>query len=279
MNISLSLILLGLAVISATTIHVDNNLPTDQYSPSAALDYLLLSELFPHVTVNSVVYANSTDTQGYIGTFEETVFVAFRGSMDISSWLTNLKFAQVAYPGVPGALVHSGFYEAWTSVQIQVEAGLADALIKCPQCKSMVVTGHSLGASIATFAMASLSQSFQHISKVSYTFGSPRLGNQAWVSHFNSLQPNNFRVVNHDDIVPHVPSEDIMFLYSYRHVPTEFWYPVNTTTYVECNSSGEDPECSDSVDPLRYKQEPYFNHWAYHVFCRKELFILRINYK
>eukprot|EP01133_Synstelium_polycarpum_P008402 gene8402-9883_t len=194
------------------------------------------------------------------------VFVAFRGSMDISSWITNLNFFQTVYPGVPGAYVHEGFYEAWTSVQSQVEAGMKDALTKCPSCKSIVVTGHSLGAAIATFAMASIAELFPLLPKKSYTFGSPRCGNAAFVNYYNSLQPNNFRVVNQDDIVPHVPAED-MVLYSFDHVPTEFWYPSNTTTYVECNSSGEDPACSDSVSAIRYSIYDHLHYFDQPCCC------------
>lgn len=41
-----------------------------------------------------------------------TYYVIFRGTEGVIEWLADVKMAQVALPGVPGAAVHSGFYNA-----------------------------------------------------------------------------------------------------------------------------------------------------------------------
>jgi predicted lipase len=49
-----------------------------------------------------------------------------------------------------------------------------------------------------------------------YTFGQPRVGNDAFATVFKSLV-NEYRVVHYADIVPHLPPEVLGF----HHVPTE----------------------------------------------------------
>ena len=44
---------------------------------------------------------------------EDYIVIAFRGSVDMDNWITNLNFAVVDYPNAPGARVHLGFYKAY----------------------------------------------------------------------------------------------------------------------------------------------------------------------
>jgi len=56
--------------------------------------------------------------------------------------------------------------------------------------------------------------------------------------------PNNFRVVNKRDIVPHVPPQFLTFL----HPTREIWY--NNNKFNLCSSTNsEDKSCSDSIIP------------------------------
>jgi hypothetical protein len=50
------------------------------------------------------------------------VVIAFRGTngADLENWITNLDGVTSPYPGVTGARVHSGFYEAYNDVQAKV---------------------------------------------------------------------------------------------------------------------------------------------------------------
>jgi predicted lipase len=49
-----------------------------------------------------------------------------------------------------------------------------------------------------------------------YTFGQPRVGNDAYETTYSQLV-NEYRVVHYADIVPHLPPE----LLGFHHVPTE----------------------------------------------------------
>ncbi|GAM26207.1 hypothetical protein SAMD00019534_093820, partial [Acytostelium subglobosum LB1] len=255
-----------------------NNPPNIPYDQSTAEDYLLLSynaycpesvitswncqrcqDDFSIVSNPIVIYNNSTDTLCYVATYGETVFVAFRGSTDISSWITNMKFFQTSYPKVAGGEVHLGFYEAYMSVQADVQNALSYHLKNCPSCTNIVVTGHSLGGALATLCMADVVEWFSALPTMSYTFGSPRVGNIIFEEYYNSIQPNTWRVVNQKDIVPHVPPQIPI---QYHHVSNEIWYPKNATgPYVVCNDSGEDPKCSDAVSPLFYNVYDHLHYF------------------
>ena len=61
-----------------------------------------------------------------------------------------------------------------------------------------------------------------HIKEV-YTFGQPRVGNEAWVKAFEARMAGKsyFRVVSYMDPVPHLPPSLLM---GYRHAGPEVWY-------------------------------------------------------
>lgn len=75
-----------------------------------------------------------------------------------------------------------------------------------------------------------------------YTYGQPRVGNQAFATFYESRIPNTFRVVNYADMVPHVPPS----AFSFKHGGHEMWYnPRGMKTYKTCVS--EDPNCANSI--------------------------------
>ncbi|GLC58164.1 hypothetical protein PLESTB_001325800 [Pleodorina starrii] len=73
----------------------------------------------------------------------------------------------------------------------------------------VIFTGHSLGGAMATLAAYDLAarktDGFFSGDVQLYTFGSPRVGNQAFMEAFNNMVPNAWRFTNTDDIVPRVP--------------------------------------------------------------------------
>ncbi len=82
---------------------------------------------------------------------DNQIIVAFRGSVNIQNWVTNIDFIQTNYKNVPGALVHEGFYAAYAAVSSQVIAAVRKLHASHPTA-SLLFTGHSLGGALATFA-------------------------------------------------------------------------------------------------------------------------------
>lgn len=114
----------------------------------------------------------------------QQVFADFRTNIDIrlSDWER-------------GGRVHRGFKAAldvvWEEMLPEIEHFQDQGL-------TIWITGHSLGAALATLAADRL-QDVQGL----YTFGSPRVGDQAFKAHFGLRA---YRVVNGDDIVTSVPT-------------------------------------------------------------------------
>ncbi|KAN0034003.1 hypothetical protein ACTFIV_000483 [Dictyostelium citrinum] len=254
-------------------LNVKNSLPSFPYDQAAAEIFVQFAyaaycdgpdiqnwncttcKFLPGFNIVSAIFNVTTNTQAYVGYTNNQVVVSFRGSMDVDSWITNFKFLETIYPPYPQAKVHDGFYRGWASVSSQVRASIDIALAKCgSNCQQIWVVGHSLGAALATLCVAEV-QGWYTLPTYSYTYGSPRVGDSVFVEYFNQIHKNNYRVVNQHDLVPHVPMEGLL---DYHHVPTEVYYPTNTT-YIICNDSGEDPICSDSVIGLSiYDHLHYF---------------------
>jgi Lipase (class 3) len=83
----------------------------------------------------------------------------------------------------------------------------------------IVVAGHSLGAALATYYAAENALVHKIQNPGLWTFASPKVGDQGFVDAFNRLGLTSWRIVNKQDIVPHLPPG--LF---YKHVDTEELY-------------------------------------------------------
>jgi len=198
----------------------------------------------------STVDDSATNTFGFVGynAAHNEIVVSFRGTepTSLTNWISDLSFAKtdLEFSGVSGAHVHQGFYDAYNAVSQDVLNAVQALQSQYPSA-SVYFTGHSLGGAIATLATldAAVSWGVSSDQLGHFTFGSPRVGDSTFASAFTEYvgANNHYRVVNDDDLVPHVPME----IMGFHHVSTEVWLHDNTETV--CNSSGEDPSCSDSV--------------------------------
>jgi len=193
--------------------------------------------------VTSVIKNAITNTFGYVGVQGNNVEVVFRGtqSNSLTNWIEDLAAAKGApYPNVPGATVHAGFYDTYVSVRAAVRSAVT-LLVNQTKPAKVIFTGHSLGAALATLAAVDITPLLD-VPTVVYNYGSPRVGNQAFQTFYQKLISTTYRIVNMNDMVPHLPTASMGF----HHVAQEVWW--NTKTHYEiCNMSGEDPLCSDSI--------------------------------
>jgi hypothetical protein len=124
--------------------------------------------------------------------------LVFRGTeLDPRDWATDLSVWPVAWP--EGGLVHDGFAHALNAIWAQVTTALTESAGR------LIYTGHSLGAALATLAAS------RHAPGAIYTFGSPRVGNDAFVRSIAALEHHRF--VNCCDVVCRVPPET----FEYHH--------------------------------------------------------------
>ncbi len=88
---------------------------------------------------------------------------------------------------------------------------------------TIIVTGHSLGAAMSTFAALDIKQQINPKNEIIfYSFGSPRTGNQAFTDYIFSQYPEGAyqRIVHYNDIVPHLPPTEMGF----NHAGDEVFY-------------------------------------------------------
>ena len=78
-------------------------------------------------------------------------------------------------------------------------------LLKEKQVERIVITGHSMGAALATINGLYLSLTDIKIPIEVHQFGSPRLGNNNLGQFIRVQVPQHYRVVHNRDIVPHLP--------------------------------------------------------------------------
>jgi hypothetical protein len=151
--------------------------------------------------------SHATDTQAMLLEVKSHVpfaVLVFRGTeQNIKDVVMDLTLGKLSL-GQGKIDVHEGFKQALDSVWDEIEAALQQ--LYCP----IFFTGHSLGGALATLAAA------RHPPTALYTFGSPRVGNAAFVASLNSSADTIHRIVNDDDIVTNLPPTEIGF----QHVGT-----------------------------------------------------------
>lgn len=149
-----------------------------------------------------IVFNNkATSTQCFATMKGDTVYIAFRGTQagDPTDILIDGMFLPVHWQG-PG-MVHDGFLRAYNSIATKLSHWLTAF-----QGHEIYMTGHSLGAALATMAAAH----FDHSRLV--TFGSPRVGNAKFCAIFANRLVE--RYVNCADIVTCLPPQSEY----YQHV-------------------------------------------------------------
>ena len=134
-------------------------------------------------------------TECYILTCPKNYIVVFRGT-EPTSW-EDIK-ADVQFRKKGG--IHRGFKAALDDVWDD----LFDDYNKNSEGKQLVVTGHSLGAALATLYSHRISDS----NSVCYTFGSPRTGTP---KQTKKMVFTAYRFRNNNDIVTKVPPEFLGF--------------------------------------------------------------------
>jgi hypothetical protein len=115
-----------------------------------------------------------------------------------------------------GYIVHRGFALALDQVWASEVQPLLTGFLESHPGAPVYFTGHSLGAALATIAVAR----FDGGKSVLYTIGSPRVGDDEFVKAVLAKSRLVFRFVNSQDIVTQIPHEYPLKHY-YRHVGFE----------------------------------------------------------
>ncbi|MFZ6653817.1 lipase family protein [Undibacterium sp. TJN19] len=142
----------------------------------------------------------ATGTQAFATTSKDgqSAFLVFRGTQtdDLSDIIKDGEFLPVTW-GDRGK-VHLGFLQAFQSIEAEL-----DAWISACQASIIWISGHSLGAALATLAAAKYTKT--HL----VTFGSPRVGDGQFADAF--IGRDVARYVDCSDLVSFLPPDSIFY--------------------------------------------------------------------
>ncbi|KAJ7828319.1 alpha/beta-hydrolase [Mycena leptocephala] len=148
----------------------------------------------------------------YIAQDDQSLVDAHEGRMQRICALSILNDAQFGLK----ITVHDGFQQTFERTADSLLAGVMDGLKST--MKKIVVTGHSLGAALATMTAVMIKDAVDPSVDVSMTgFGLPRGGNQGWADFLDSQVLHSSRphfVSNQNDPVPTVPPKFLGFQHS-----------------------------------------------------------------
>jgi hypothetical protein len=170
--------------------------------------------------VIKVFFSEKTDTQAFLAANKDFAVLAFRGTEvtkkeDVKTDAKALKVSTLQ------GRVHAGFTRAYESVETEIMESVK-GLGEMP----LYITGHSLGAALATVATQRLEHDPDIRDKIAacYTYGSPRLGDNQFDMEFKSII---YRIVNTTDIVTVIP----LLAMGYIHVGDVRFLGRKPTTY------------------------------------------------
>jgi hypothetical protein len=139
------------------------------------------------------------------------VVAVIRGTDSIWDWIHDASFLMLPCTiDKSTGMTEDGFTSVYKSLRTArsggatVAAAIAAAL-GGGNATSVTVTGHSLGAALATLLALDVALNTSCSSPTSYTYASPRVGDHIFASAYNSVVPCTYRIANRQDIVPQVP--------------------------------------------------------------------------
>jgi predicted lipase len=145
-------------------------------------------------------------------------YIVFIGSNEFKDWLYNFwfSFSETPYKSKntnKDIKVHKGFYKLYLKVRDEI-------LKRMNKCKTekIVVVGHSMGGALATLCALDLQYNLPDKDIGSFTTGSPKVGNSAFVSSFNRRISDTVRCTNGNDLVPSLPPFSFGFHHVGKHV-------------------------------------------------------------
>ncbi|XP_058750572.1 phospholipase A1-II 1-like [Vicia villosa] len=216
-------------------VHLENNNPFKYtvtkylYATSKASDsesFLLrsFSKDAWSLESNWIGYVAVATDEGKIALGRRDIVVAWRGTIQGSEWVTNFHLDLDPAPLIFGseslAQLHNGFYSLYTSANKNLQSARDQVLNEIRRLVelykneeiSITITGHSLGAALATINAVDIVANKFNIPKdqpqkacpvTTFAFASPRVGNSSFAKIFSDLKDLRALVIrNETDVVP-----------------------------------------------------------------------------
>lgn len=139
---------------------------------------------------------------GFIAESDDHVVVVFRGTSTVNNVSSYLDIPQVKYPFVKNSgKTHRGI----TRIYSAARSIILTALMRLSPEKKLLVTGHSLGACLATLFALDAAVNTPFNNPILYTFASLPFGNKQFVRKFYKEVKNSIRIINvYDTVTNHL---------------------------------------------------------------------------
>lgn len=175
------------------------------------------------------IHDAASDTHCLIFQSRSRIVVAFKGTSSVQNARTDINVTKLYHPTaasfelekgelpsfMPRSIprpnccksdtpwVHKGFWTAYASVRDRVLQTLRQLLEE--ESRTVVLTGHSLGGALATLCAFDVVNELHTRQVAVTTFGSPRVGGNAFKRKYNHAVPATFRIVNASDLISETP--------------------------------------------------------------------------
>jgi triacylglycerol lipase len=162
----------------------------------------------------------------------ETQIIAIRGTATATEWWDNVHFLPVPFDATvkDGGNVAEGFYDIYktlTTMDPTQQGAATNGLFGYVDPNvPIIVTGHSLGAALATLLVADMAANTS-LKPQAWTFASPKVGDANFAAAYGYHSTVSWRIYNVIDVIPEVPIDP---LDSYQHVNTGYAIDSNGKT-------------------------------------------------
>ncbi|KAH8976634.1 alpha/beta-hydrolase [Lactarius akahatsu] len=188
----------------------------------------------------------------YVGFWpaQSAVVVAHQGTdpSELVPVLTDIRILPtkpdpVLFPNIPSDVkVHAGFVKQHKKTAPKILAEVKRLMAE-NSSTHVILIGHSLGGALAELDTLFMKLNLPASTTVrGVTFGTPRVGNPAWATYFDSQITDFTRMNNNRDMVPIIPGQGLGF----RHPSGEI-YIQEDGSIIACRGPDDsvDPQCSN----------------------------------
>lgn len=173
-------------------------------------------------TIEAKSIINVWEPFGFILESSRNIIVAFRGTSSTTNWISDMIASQRKFKYIKeDCLTHRGFTDIYSSARKRI----IYALNQLSPDKALYITGHSLGAALATLCAIDVAANTAFVSPNLYTYGSPRVGDPAFKKAFAKYVRSSHRIANLFDVVTLAPPSIYKRpkrekTYYYSHIPS-----------------------------------------------------------
>jgi triacylglycerol lipase len=207
--------------------------------PATSLMETLLKPAFPWVIGGLLENLLKPVPFGFVARKGDDVYVVLRSTRTPLEWLSDFTVPPTPFQpaGQSWGNTTKGFKAIYDDLGPQIHQALIAFQSGGGVVRSVLVTGHSLGAALAHLAAAGIAAEFK-LKPVSYTFCGPRAGDADFATAFATAGLQTWRVFNTEDIVPTVPPASAKMAVPDLGIPSLTHFTESVVQFVQLSPMG-----------------------------------------